>query len=381
MALVPRLDDCAGVLLSKNRYAAALAAAIALVLAMALPERAAADGDSPAACSRVAYGRPAAAEPSPAIAPNPDGPTVVGIGVFVTGLREIDAVRDDFRFRGYVRATWCDPRLAFEPVAGVRPERVFAGPEAEQELGRIWSPTGFPVNSVGDFSILERVLRIQADGTVLNDLNFSALLSADYDLRRFPFDSQLLELQIESFRWNRDDLVFVADEDSIGFGRDFEIPEWRITRVASRIVEETAIRNPVPFSRFVLEIGVEREPGFYLWKVMLPILIIVGLSWSVFWMTDERLAGRSRITATGVLTIVAYQFVIADDLPRIAYLTLLDKMTLISFGLLSVTVIQSMVVSRFQPHDMARARSIDRTSRWTFPLAYAAMLALLLAGV
>jgi hypothetical protein len=110
---------------------------------------------------------------------------------------------------------------------------------------------------------------------------------------------------------------------------------------------------------------------------MLPIFIIVGLSWSVFWMTEEPLAGRSRITATGVLTIVAYQFAIASDLPRIAYLTFLDKLMLLSFGLLSLTLIQSMIVARFQQSDMERARRIDRASRWIFPASYAALVSLL----
>ena len=363
-----------------ERPCAAVAAALLCVFS-ATPlraETAPADGDSPAACSRVDYGNATFARQGPAIAPNPNGPTRVGAGVFVTQLREIDAVRDDFRFRGYVRAIWCDPRLAFDPRAEGARERVFVGPEAERQLDRIWSPLGFLVNRAGDFEVGERVLRIRHDGTVHNDLNLSAHLTADYDLRRFPFDRQLLELHIESFRWTRDAMVWVPDEAAIGFERDFVIPEWRITRVGSRVEEATAIRSAVPFSRFVLEVEVERESGFYLWKVMLPIFIIVGLSWSVFWMTDEPLAGRSRITATGVLTIVAYQFVIAEDLPRIAYLTLLDKVMLCSFGLLSVTVVQSMIVSGYQQRDMERARRIDRASRWIFPAAYTALLVSLL---
>jgi uncharacterized membrane protein len=130
----------------------------------------------------------------------------------------------------------------------------------------------------------------------------------------------------------------------------------------------------VAFDRFVFEIEVARESRFYLWKVMLPLFIIVAISWSVFWMTDEPLAGRSRITATGVLTIVAYQFVVAEDLPRIAYLTLLDKVMIVSLILLAVTVVQSMIVARYQGDDPVRAARIDRASRWSFPLVYAGLL-------
>ena len=344
-----------------------------LCSALAAHAEAPAYDESPAACSQVGYS-PHEPGADPRAAPNPGGPTLIGAGVFVTELRGIDAVRDDFWFRGYLRATWCDPRLRFDPTATGVEERVFMDAEAEREINRIWFPAGFPVNRVGQLDISERVLRIRHDGTVHHDLNLSVHLAADYDLRRFPFDRQVLELQIESFRWPRDSLRWVANQASTGFADDFEIPEWRITRVGSRLEEKLAIRNPVAFDHFVFEIEVARESGFYLWKVMLPLFIIVAISWSVFWMTDEPLAGRSRITATGVLTIVAYQFVVAGDLPRIAYLTLLDKVMIASLVLLAVTVVQSMIVARYQRDDPVGATRIDRASRWLFPLVYAGLL-------
>ncbi len=333
--------------------------------------------DPPTACSQVDGIVPVPAGATLAsVPPNPDGPTRVGAALFVTELREIDAVRDDYAFRGYLRATWCDPRLAFDPDAEGTRERVTMGAEAEREVARIWFPAGFPVNRVGGLDISERVLRIRYDGTVQHDLNVSLRVAADFDLRRFPFDRQLLELEIESFRWTEESLVWVPDEAGTGFSEDFEIPEWRIARVGSRVETARALRSSDPFSRFVFEIEVEREAGFYVWKVMLPLIIIVGLSWSVFWMTEERVAGRSRITATGVLTIVAYQFVVAEELPRIAYLTLLDKMMILSFVLLAVTVVESLVIARYQEDDMPRALRIDRASRWIFPSAYVVLLAL-----
>jgi hypothetical protein len=358
-----------------GRWLAAATLAASAVLGGSPPASA---EDSPAACSRLDY----RIAPVPAgatlasVPPNPDGPTRVGAAVFVTELREIDAVRDDYAFRGYVRATWCDPRLAFDPDAAGTRERVTMGAEAEGEAARIWFPAGFPVNRAGGLDISDRVLRIRYDGTVQHDLNVSLRVAADFDLRRFPFDRQLLELQIESFRWTEESLVWEPDEGGMGFSEDFDIPEWRIARVGSRVETARALRSPDPFSRFVFEIEVERKAGFYVWKVMLPLVVIVALSWSIFWMTEERVAGRSRITATGVLTIVAYQFVVAEDLPRIAYLTLLDKVMIVSFVLLAVTVVQSLVIARYQDDDMPRARRIDRASRWIFPITYVGLLAL-----
>ncbi len=73
--------------------------------------------DSPAACSQVDYGRPGEVAPNDANGgaalrpPNSKGATLVGVGFHVDDLRGIDPVQNQFQFRGYVRAIWCDPRV------------------------------------------------------------------------------------------------------------------------------------------------------------------------------------------------------------------------------------------------------------------------------
>jgi hypothetical protein len=179
---------------------------------------------------------------------------------------------------------------------------------------------------------------------------------------------------VESFAWDRDHLQFVHDDSISGFSEEIAIPEWNIEAVAGSVIEVAVMKSDTPFARYILEIEIARKPGFYLWKVFLPLVLIVALSWSVFWMTDERFSNRSRISATGVLTIVAYQFAFAKDLPRIGYLTLLDQIMIGSFVLLAVTVVESLLVDRANSTDPLKAHRIDRTSRWLFPAVYAAML-------
>ena len=55
---------------------------------------------------------------------------------------------------------------------------------------------------------------------------------------------------------------------------------------------------------------------------MTPLVLIVSISWSVFWMIGECLSCRMGIALTGILTVVAYQFATAKSLPNVAYFTL-----------------------------------------------------------
>jgi hypothetical protein len=343
---------------------------------------------SPAACSQVDYGRSAsrAARNPNGIGvtepPNPNGPTIVGVGFFVNDIRGIDPVRDEFQFRGHVQLLWCDPRLAFDPKVEGQQERVLTGDQVTQQAKQMWFASGYPVNKVGEPDFSERVLRIRYDGTVEQSINVSVPLATHYDLRRFPLDHQTLVLQVESYLWDRDRLRFVHDATISGFGDEISLPEWDIVGVTGHVDDTRVTRSDTPFSRYTLEIEIARKPGFYLWKVFLPLIVIVALSWSIFWMTDERFSARSRISATGVLTIVAYQFVFAENLPRVGYLTLLDLVMIGSFGLLAVTVLESLFVDGANRHDPTRAARIDKISRWLFPAVYALMLAMiaLLAG-
>jgi hypothetical protein len=367
--------------------ASALGAAACLLVIVSLGDARSRVGDpseaeSPAACSQVDYRTPASAAAretngSAVVTnpPNPNGPTIVGVGFFVNDIRGIDPVRDEFQFRGYVRGIWCDPRHAFDPNAVGQRELVFTGEQVEKETKRMWMASSYPVNKVGELSFSERVLRIRHDGTVEQTINIGIPLATHFDLRRFPLDRQTLELQLESYLWNRDQLQFVHDETIGGFSDGISIPEWNIETVSGQVSEIAVMRSDTPFSRYTLEIEISRKPGFYVWKVFLPLIVIVALSWSIFWMTDERFSARSRISATGVLTVVAYQFVFAESLPRVGYLTLLDQVMIGSFGLLAVTVLQSLFVDRANRSDPAKAIRIDRTSRWLFPAVYAAMLA------
>jgi hypothetical protein len=370
---IGHVDRLAGMIMKLPAKPAQILVAICLLLVSAVTvgseQQVAAPCDAGAARSNVD-------EPTIDLKTSPGihGPVTIKVGLFVNELREINAVADTFRLLGTMTASWCDPRLAFDRRKAGKEVRSFHGQDGETETQRIWTIQAFPVNQVGAISAPQRVIHERFDGLVSVVINVDIRLSTDYDLRRFPFDQQTLTLDLESFAWNADQVVFVADESTSGFADDFVMPEWTIVDASANSTLVDVARAEESFSRFTLAIVIDRKSGFYVWKVLLPLLIIVALSWSVFWMRDEKFAVRVRTSATGILTIVAYQFMAAKDLPRVAYLTLIDKIMVASFILLAITVIESLVISRIT--DQGLARKIDRKARWVFPLSYALIILL-----
>ena len=83
------------------------------------------------------------------------------------------------------------------------------------------------------------------------------------------------------------------------------------------------------------------------------------MSFSVVCISPEDAGDRLSITLTLVLTAVAYKYVIAQQLPAISYLTLMDKYVLFSFFLLGVGVVENVIVKWISKDDSTRADYVD----------------------
>ena len=88
-------------------------------------------------------------------------------------------------------------------------------------------------------------------------------------------------------------------------------------------------------------------------------------------MDRSSLGDRIGVSFIGILTGVAYQLVMNENLPRIAYVTLMHGFLNLSFLAMCATVVVNLVVGAHDKrgnHELGDR--IDRRCRWVFPLAY-----------
>ena len=331
--------------------------------------------ESIASCDNKTYNVPKISEDITseehfAIPPNADGPVVADMGLYIEEIPEVNIVDNTFTVEGLMDIVWCDPRLKYENK-GQGVYEIFLEGDAEEKLDSIWWPDVTFANEVEARDIANEELVIHENGTVEYREKFTVVLEAKYDLYKFPFDKQILEIEIESFAWDERFLQLHIEEKFVGFSDEFEIPEWHTEKVSTRIedVMEKGDRNP--FSEFLMTINVTRQFGFYIWKVLFPLIILVIMCFAVFWMDDEGLSSRLGVGFTGVLTVVAYQFIATDSLPKVSYITLMDSYIAFSFVVMVITIFQSIVVSGYNKDGRQElALKIDKSSRYLFPLIY-----------
>ena len=190
-------------------------------------------------------------------APNPFGQTVVDIGLYVYEIAHIDPAENTYVMEGFVDLVWCDPRLRFELNESDpfdQRTHIFLEKDAERELEHIWWPTLFFVNEVMPRRIENEEVIIYSDGTVEYREKFGVELSSNYDMRKFPFDTQILIAEIESFAWTSKDMRFHLEEDLVGFSSEFEVPEFNIEKVEEHLDVRMEPRDRYSFSELVAEV-------------------------------------------------------------------------------------------------------------------------------
>ena len=63
----------------------------------------------------------------------------------------------------------------------------------------------------------------------------------------------------------------------------------------------------------------------------MPVIFIVFLSFSVFWIRNQEIEAKLNVSIVCLLALIAYNFAVNSDIPKINNLTILDSFVLISY--------------------------------------------------
>ena len=76
---------------------------------------------------------------------------------------------------------------------------------------------------------------------------------------------------------------------------------------------------------------IERQSFYYIFKIILPIMLILFVCWSSVWIDKREIESKLTITIVCLLSLIAYNFVIDNELPKLSYLTVMDWIILASY--------------------------------------------------
>ena len=218
-------------------------------------------------------------------------------------------------------------------------------------------------------------IEVWPNGFVKYQESFNAKIESPMDLRLMPFDEQSLEIYFHPFNYSRSEVLLLPCEGlSRIWSEDRGIAQW--VRLDNEIKEESREIHYFDGTKSIVSeltfiVNVKRKPLNMLVSIIFPLIILVCLTWCVFWMDEEPAANRVNITFIGILSVVAYYLVIQDKIPEISYITIIDMFILLTFTILAATVIISIVVDKLNKSNKKTiGDKLDHICRWLFPTIY-----------
>jgi hypothetical protein len=301
-------------------------------------------------------------------------PVVVRASFKFHDINEIKDELETFDFSGVLMLKWHDPRQAFDPVAEGANEKVFQGNYQFNELAAGWYPQVVLINESGMYQKSGVLLRVQPDGTSTLIETLNATAKSEYNMTRYPLDRQRLEVIFEVLGFDRGEVLLQVDSEEASFlASAVRIPQWTVTgaRASVRDRNEFYAGQEGVSSAFTVSVNVQRKSYYMIRLVVIPLILIVLLSFSVFWMDKSSIGDRLSVSFIGILTSVAYQSIISAQMPHIAYITLMHGFLTFSFLAMCATVVINLVVNTLDKRGKIELGDrIDLRCRWGFPLGY-----------
>ena len=293
-----------------------------------------------------------------------EGPTQLRTQVFALDIDEIDSASQSFTANLFVSVRWQDDRLAH------------AGPgNRTMGVNEAWSPNLQFVNQQKVFRTFPEMLTVTPSGEVIYRQRVWGQFSQKLQLQDFPFDDQRFQaILVPSLPdVSLDDVVMVKDEEHpSGLDPNYSLPDWSIVswEVGATDYNPAGIADPDPAYVFAFE--TRRHVGYYYFKVILPLLLIVAMSWIVCWIDPKEMGTQVSIAVTSMLTLIAYRFMVGQDLPNVSYLTRMDLFILGSTVIVFVSLFEAVLTGVLAKGERVRAaRAIDWISRILFPVSSA----------
>ncbi|KAG5284376.1 hypothetical protein AALO_G00026020 [Alosa alosa] len=257
------------------------------------------------------------------IRPNFKGPPVnVTCNIFINSFGSITETTMDYRLNVFLRQQWNDPRLAYKEYPD---DSLDLDPSM---LDSIWKPDLFFANEKGanfhEVTTDNKLLRIFQNGNVLYSIRLTLILSCPMDLKNFPMDIQTCTMQLESFGYTMNDLIFQwLDEGPVQVTDDLVLPQF-VLKEEKDLGYCTKYYNTGKFTCIEVKFHLERQMGYYLIQMYIPSLLTVILSWVSFWINMDAAPARVGLGITTVLTMTTQSSGSRASLPKVSYVKAID---------------------------------------------------------
>ncbi|KAJ8248226.1 hypothetical protein GJAV_G00239770 [Gymnothorax javanicus] len=241
-----------------------------------------------------------------------NGPVTVGMSLDIASIDTISEINMDYTATIFLRQRWTDERLCFD------------GNKSLSLDGRLvellWVPDTFIVDSkksfLHDITVENRLIRIFPNGTVLYALRITTTVACNMDLTKYPMDKQTCTLQLESWGYNINDVMFywTRGNESVSGLDTLRLAQYTVEDHYTSVSE--AIYETGRYPKLIFHFELKRSILYFILETYVPSSLLVVLSWVSFWISQSSVPARICIGVTTVLTMTTLMMGARTSLPN-----------------------------------------------------------------
>jgi hypothetical protein len=207
------------------------------------------------------------------------------------GLRYVEVASIDETEAAYtatvdLRLRWQDLRLQYPPESAPQGFLEFREGAAEAKMAEIWTPSLSLWNLSGEPSQQIRGIRIFPDGRVELMLRMTATFVTPFEVERFPFDRQSLQVEVVSRRESVERLSLEFEQDDLDFSRapdSSELGDW-VPGIVTLKRDAVSGWYGEDLARATVSLAVHRRAGGSAALIFIPLLASLLIPLLAIWM-------------------------------------------------------------------------------------------------
>jgi hypothetical protein len=213
-----------------------------------------------------------------------------------------------------------------------------------------------------------------------------AQLMHQWDISKFPFDTQRLRIEIENSEYDTTRLIYQADKENSRVDSLFNSNEWCIenfTINADVRTYETTYGNPElsgtsSYPRVVAEITIKRKNSWLvLGKMLTGVYAAFLISCLVFFVSSENQDSRFGLCVGGLFAAIGNKYIVESVVPSSITNTLMDNVHNLTFTfiliIVGIIIISLKLFESEDPHKRSRSLWLDKVAFFSIVIAYASI--------
>ena len=295
---------------------------------------------------------------TPVSAP-PESAQKVAIGFYPISVYQLDMASNTYYMEAFMWLRWSGD---IDPIASIEFTNMVEEWNRERE-NLLSAPTTF------------------ADGSQYQIMRVEGRFVQPFSLADYPLDRQKLSIMVQDTH-GADVVSYVFDTKDSGIGDSLQIPGWKLRGWSSQIYTHAygtgfgSEAEPAAYSAAQFSIEISRPLSFFYWKLLHPLLIVLGAALASLLIRPQNLDVRTALPAGALLTAIFLQKSYSDGLPDLGYLILMDKIYLAAYALIALTLVRAITANKASDGaDAATETAIHSTDKKLLVLMIFAFIA------